>query len=217
MDCRRARHYPAHHRRWSQLGHFEFRNVRRGECATREIYLFDPGYTELAINAVVSSSPLVSCAAETVSADDKFPRYRVTVTLSENAPIGEVHTTIVIHTNHPREPKVEIPVRATIKGAVDFRPGLLFLGIVKKGQEGKGTIVLSTAGDQPLKIEKIDNPLDHVSVEVRPQIEGKAYVITATLGDTAPAGTIEGELVIHTNDPDQPQIGVPVYGLVEES
>ena len=32
----------------------------------------------------------------------------------------------------------------------------------------------------------------------------------------APVGNIKAEIVIHTTDPDQPQIKVPVYAFVED-
>ena len=47
------------------------------------------------------------------------------------------------------------------------------------------------------------------------QPKAKEYTLTATLNGDAPAGNIKAEIVIHTNNPDQPQIKVPVYAYVE--
>lgn len=194
----------------------EFHTIRKGQSATREVYLFDPGHTDLEVTDAVSHSPFITTMVEPIRTEGEFSRYRVRIELSTDVPIGELKTKVTIHTNHPKEPEVEIPVSATMKGAVGLHPGLLFLGIVKEGEEGRGSIMVSSVSEQPVKIERIDNPLNHVSVKVTPQVQGKEYLITAILRDTAPAGTIEGEIVVHTSDPDEPQLRVPVHGLVED-
>ena len=194
----------------------EFHTIRKGETPTREVYLFDPGHTDIQVADVVSDSPLITARVDSIGTREEFPRYRVTLTLDASAPLGRLESKVTIHTNHPKEPEVEIPVSATIKAAVYFHPDLLFLGIVKKGQEGKGSIIVSTVGDRPLKIDKIDNPVGHVSVEIIPQVQGREYLITAILKDTAPTGTIKGEIVVYTNDLDEPRLRVPVCALVEE-
>jgi hypothetical protein len=54
-----------------------------------------------------------------------------------------------------------------------------------------------------------------VAIRKSPPRRGKEYILTATLKPDAPLGNIKGEITIHTNDPDQPHIKVPVYAYVE--
>ncbi len=87
---------------------------------------------------------------------------------------------------------------------------------MKKGSERQCAVTISTVSDKPLTIDKIDNPIPYLSVDVKPKVEGKEYTITATLKPDAPLGNVKGEVTIHTNEPDQPEIKVPVYAYVEE-
>ena len=94
--------------------------------------------------------------------------FLVGITLKPGAPLGEFKGKVMIETNHPKDPKIEVPVTATIIGDIDVFPDTLFLGLVKKGQGAEKTIKVSTVGKEPLNIEKVDNALEHVSVKLRP-------------------------------------------------
>jgi len=101
-----------------------------------------------------------------------------------------------------------------VVGNVDVFPGQFFLGLLKKGQSASKTITLTTISKERLKIKKIDSPFDYI--EVKSKIEDDKYILTANLKKNAPLGLIKGEVVIRTNDPDQPEIRFPLYALVEE-
>jgi hypothetical protein len=124
---------------------------------------------------------------------------------------------VTLHTNHPKEPQVEIPVTAIVKGNVEASPGMFFFGYIKKGQVARTTVVLRNASESPLAIERIESPLDFLVVDITEKQAGREYLVTATLTDPAPLGSVKGDVVVHTNDPHQPQIRVPVYGIVEGS
>ena len=194
-----------------------FGDVRLRENPSREIYVRDPGDGSLKVESAVSDSPFLTAALAQKAAEGKeHPGYQVILSLKPGLPIGEFKGKVTVQTNHPKEPKVEIPVTANIKGDVEVFPDMFFLGLLKKGQGAKKSITVSTVSAEPLKIEKVDNPFDFISIETRPKVEGKEYVLTAAIKETAPVGSIKGDVVIHTNNPDQPTIKVPLYALVEQ-
>ena len=197
----------------------QFGTVRKRQGATKEFSVRDPGDNSLAVSEVTSDSPFVKA---TLTRDEKDGLvYLVKAKLQPGTPIGEFRSKLTIHSNHPKEPVVEIPVSAEVIGDIETFPNQFFLGLLKKGQTVSKTITLSTTSDEPLKIEKIDSPFDYITVKSETDgpdgsRAGKKYTITATLKDTAPLGLIKGEVVIHTNNKDQPEIKVPLYALVEE-
>lgn len=150
------------------------------------------------------------------SINKELPGYVLTATLKPGAPLGEFKGAITITSNHPKQPKVEVPVTATIRGNIDLDRESFFLGLLKKGQTRSTGVTVSTVGKDPLKITKVDNPLSYLALDVSPRIEGKEYVVTATLKADAPVGNIKGDVVIHTNDADQRKIRISVYAFVEE-
>lgn len=199
-----------------------FGNPRRTEAMSSEVYV--PVYEEdnVEVTSVSSNSPFVTAELKPSAFKDR-PGYFITATLKPGAPIGELKTTITVNSTHPKQPKAEIPVTATILGDIDLSRESFFLGLAKKGEERKASVIVSTVSSNPLKIEKVECSLDCVIVDVAPKTEGKEYAVTATLkpalrqSSGCPIGNIKGEITIHTNDPDQPQLKVPVYAYVEDT
>jgi hypothetical protein len=197
----------------------QFGTVRKRQGATREFSIRDPGDKSLTVSEVTSDSPFVKAV---LTRDEKEGLiYLVKAELKPGpdgsragAPIGELKTKLTVRSNHPKEPVVEIPVQAEVVGDIEVFPNQFFLGLLKKGQTVSKTTTLSTTAKERLKIKKIVSPADYIEVESKHQ--GEKYTITATLKDTAPLGLTKGEVVIHTNNADQPEIKVPLYALVEE-
>ena len=188
--------------------------ARKREGASREFSIRDPGDKSLTVSEVTSDSPFVNA---TLTRDEKQGLvYLVKAELQPGTPIGEFKSKVTVRSNHPKEPVVEIPVAAEVIGDIEVFPNQFFLGLLKKGQSASKTITLSTSARERLKVEKVDSPFDYIKVESKPETDGKNYAITATLKDTAPLGLIKGEVVIHTNNSDQPEIKVPLFALVEE-
>jgi hypothetical protein len=190
---------------------------RRTESVSREVLLpvfEEDGFT---VFSVSSDSPFVDATLAPSKIKD-LPGYIITATLRPGAPIGEFAAKITILSDHPRQPKAELPVTATIKGNIDLDRDMFFLGIVRKGEQSVSKVTISTVGKDSLKVERVDCPVNFMSVDVTPKVEGKAYVLTGTLklDEDAPAGNIKGEVSVHTKDPDQPEIKIPVYAYVEE-
>ena len=191
-----------------------FGTPRRTESASREVYALVLKEDNVVVTAVSSDSPFVDAALARSKVDDR-PGYVITASLKPGAPIGDFKAKITIVSNHPNQPKAELPVTATIRGNIDLDRDTFFLGLAKKGKTSVSNVTISTVGKDPFAIGKIDNPLSYVSVDAKPKTEGKEYVLTATLKPDAPLGNIKGDITIHTNDPDQPEIKIPVYAYVE--
>ncbi|MHB9038245.1 MAG: DUF1573 domain-containing protein [Armatimonadota bacterium] len=191
-----------------------FENPRRTETISREVYISSTPEDGVEVTSVKSDSPYITAALAS-SVDKNRPGYFITATLKPGAPIGELKGKLTIISNHPKQPKAELPITATIRGDIDLDRDMFFLGLAKHGQERKTSITISTVGNDPLKIGKIDCPLSYVSVDISPKTDGKEYLLTATLKPDAPIGNIKGDVTIHTNNPDQPTIKVPVFGFVE--
>jgi len=47
-------------------------------------------------------------------------------------------------------------------------------------------------------------------------MQGNECVITAVLDDATPGGSVDGVIVVHTNNADQPRLELPVSAFVED-
>lgn len=191
-----------------------FGNPRRTDSVRSELYVPSDEEDPVRVRSASASTPYLS-ADLSPSTDPERPGYLISATLKPGAPVGPFKASVTIASDNPKQPVAEVPVTALIRGNVDLDHDSFFLGALNKGQERKAAVDVSTVASSPLRIDKIDNPLPYLSVDVKPKVEGKEYTLTATLKPDAPVGNIKGEVTIHTNDPDQPEIKVPVYAYVE--
>ena len=203
-----------------------FGSVQKGTLATRKLYIIESEGEKLNILKTQSSSEYISIKVSR-STEAHRKGFLVDVALKSDIPVGRLEEKITIYTTSEKYPKIEIPVTVNIKGDIEFRPNTFFFGIVhpvrssvsngaNKGDTPSSKVTIFTTSNDPLKLEKIDCPFDYISVIVTPKVEGKEYELTAILKDNAPTGTIKGNITIYTNNPDQPKIEIPVYGLIRE-
>ena len=193
----------------------DFGTVKKRDGATREFSIKDPGDDSLTVQKVTSDTRSVKVSL-TRNADKQGTTYLVKAVLSPGAPIGILKGAIKVSSNHPKEPVVEIPVAADVVGDIDIFPHQFFLGLLKRGESASKKLTLSTTSDEPLTIQNIENPCDYVIVTAAPEVKGNKYTITATLKGAAPVGLIKQVVVIHTTDPDQPEIKIPLFALIQD-
>ena len=193
----------------------DFGTVRKRDSAKKEMFVTDTGNGTLIVRKVTSDSPFVQAALASTTTTQPLS-YPITVVLRQGTPVGELRTKITVYSNHAKEPVLEVPVSAVVVGDIDVFPDQFFLGLLKKGQSASKKLTLSTTSDEPLTIQKIDNPCDYVIVTAAPEVEGKKYTITATLKGAAPVGLTKQVVVVHTNDPDQPEIKIPLFTLIQD-
>ncbi|MEA2014803.1 MAG: hypothetical protein U9N38_05820, partial [Thermodesulfobacteriota bacterium] len=66
------------------------------------------------------------------------------------------------------------------------------------------------------QIIKVVASVPFVSTKVSKINKDKGFEIAIKAGKNAPAGRINGEIEIHTGDPDQSLIKIPFYGLIQK-
>jgi hypothetical protein len=191
-----------------------FGSVKKGEGAIKRINIFE-GEERIRISKIESTSKhLFTEVFSTLY--DKRPGYEVIVALSPNAPLSLLNEKIIIYTDSKRRPAIEIPVTGEIKGPISIYPNSFLFGFVKKGKSIFRKVTLLGDNQENWKILKIENYLNLISTKIKSIEEGKKYEIMATLSQDVLPGTIKGNIKIHTNNPDQPVIEVPVYGLIRD-
>jgi len=186
--------------------------------ATREIFVKDPGDGSLRITDVVAESPHlgVLLGGKAISKPEvEETVFPVQVTLEPGVPVGPFEGAIAIISNHPKEPRLQIPVVAMVKGDIEVSPEALFLGFAQEDQTLSRSVTLRACSPRVFSIENVCTSPDLFSVEISPKAGGREYVATVSLKETAPAGLVKGEVHFHTDSPLQPTVTVPVSAFVQ--
>ena len=146
---------------------------------------------------------------------------------------GPVTRDVTVLTSDPGNPSIVLTVRAEVHPAVDAVPGYFrFLHV--QGAEAPTIAQTIWSPDFPgLEVTDARSPLPALEVSFRPATaeertadddasaarassaaEGRQWVVRATLASEAPTGPIEGDVVVRTNHPQQPELRIPIGGYV---
>lgn len=196
--------------------YIHFGNVKKGSSVAKKVYyVVRPEDEKLEVVKARSSSRYLKTTVSK-SIHEHYDGFEIEVSLKNDIPIGELDEKIIVYTTSEEHPTIEIPIMGNIKGNIEFTPSTFFFGVVNKNKVYESKVTIFTTGKEPLRIERIESPLQFVSITANPKTEGKEYELTATLKNNAPTGIIKGSITVSTNNSDQSRIKIPVYALVQE-
>ncbi len=128
---------------------------------------------------------------------------------------GDYDANIVISSNDPVSPIVNVPARLHVTGAPDIAVDLdsLNFGIVYIGYPERLPILVSNKGTDNLSVTGIVADRAEFSVDITnfALVPGQDTVVNVTFAP-AVVGEIWGNLTISSDDPDEPTLTVALYG-----
>jgi hypothetical protein len=189
----------------------DFGTVNREKPTAKQVYVD----SMVDVKSVHCDLPFVS-AGVSESADEQHTAHVVSISLKPEVPIGSFSGKLIIETGHPTDPTLEVPLSGTVIGGVQCSVDSLFFGTVRKGASKKLKMTVRPAAGRSVRVESVKNLSEHLSVKLVPITEGKEYRVVVQLLRDAPPGYYEGNILIKTDDPGQPEIRVPAYALVQD-
>ena len=195
--------------------------VPRGEIAEVAFEIVNEGSAPLEIRAV---RPTCGC---TVADYDKEiapgETGAVRATLATRDFVGPIAKSILIMTNDPEEPTVNVVIKADVKPYVEVLPRPLVRFNAVQHEEMTESLVLAPhTGDDAFTITRVDSTIPFVEtswskLEGEDAIDGKSgpqYKVALELSDDAPVGPVSGILTVYTDHPKAAEVPVKVYGVV---
>jgi hypothetical protein len=116
-----------------------------------------------------------------------------------------------------RRGETQLRVHGNIRGDVVFKPGAIRFDAVDQGSVSEELVEVSYAGRGDWKIVDVRGASEDLEVELsqRGRSSGRvAYELVVRLKESAPAGYINDQLVLVTNDEQNPRIPIHVSGRV---
>ena len=149
--------------------------------------------------------------------------YTLEVYKNPRLPTLSTYGSIFLISNSTRFPETTVQVHVMTKGSITVSPSILNFGAVKFTDTlGEGTpatkalMVSKTSGDFKIKDITISNP--HFKAVMDPMAEGRQYRVQVTF--TPPVRregrhTESGELILHTDDPQEPAVRVQLVARAQ--
>ncbi len=198
-----------------------FKSVTRGEKATAEAIVSVRKGKGIKIVNIVSRSDKITVEKEDLSPKDRpDTRFRVRVTLSEDLPLGNFRSRVVMNTSSKETPVANLSVFAFVQGDLQLEPKNASFGLLE-GPLKNGMIkevVLKNLGKKPVSLLGVKS--DHPEIEGSFSVlePGQRYAIKVTLRKSA-TGVIRGRLTLKTDstEKDQKEISLPVYAIISKA
>jgi hypothetical protein len=133
------------------------------------------------------------------------------------APVGAVADRVVLHTTHPRQKVVEIPVSGFVRPPVAVTPPVVDFGDIQVTEPLKSSLhVQGFAEGVDFTVTRVEDDLPGFEAAIEPVTDGQGreFKIRLTLKPEMPKGAFNGTLKLYTNHPRSPVIEVPVKGRV---
>jgi len=168
---------------------------------------------KVAVVKVESASRYV--AAGTPADNAREHRIEIPVDVLPGAPAGEFATTVTITTNYQRCPRIDVPVRGSVLGAVVCKPAYFNFGVVRQGQETTRTVRVEMIGKTGGKggVREVRCEKGVVACSMAKGTTGGVEILARLPAQRRP-GPIDGMVVVLTDCPAQLRIELPVLGMV---
>jgi hypothetical protein len=142
--------------------------------------------------------------------------YRLDIQFKQGMPQGNFREQLVLETDHPEQPKVEMTLTGSVTGAISVMPGSLRMINVGGKEGGTGQLTLLVRGGQATNFTVAQKP-EKVDVTVvpneTPSLKGR-YRLNVIVPPGTPAGLVDGEVILRTDHPKVKELKIPVNILV---
>jgi Protein of unknown function (DUF1573) len=187
----------------------------KGAVEHREITVTNHLGKPLRIISVASNNPVFSVRQQAV---EPGKRYKLTVSLDPNAPVGRHEGSITVATDQPEYATVPIPALAMIDDIVSTTPKRVsFASILFDAADqpviGQKEVLVKRQGGADFKVLRAATDVPFITVDVKPGREANTFLVGVRIEKKhAKRGTFSGTLTIETNDPAFRQLKLPITG-----
>jgi hypothetical protein len=203
---------------------FRFDEVEAGhtKIVTGEVRLRGDGFqvTDIEVSGPYASAKILGTKLLQV-ADTPGSVTTVEITVHEDAPLGWLDRNVIIRTNNPEKPAIDVPLWANVMGPIEIQPAKLPLGVVRAGVPFRRELRLVSRSGDLFKLTdwKIDCSYEGFDIKVEPageEPEEGVAILRLIVSGTGPeeVGKLEGNIVLSTSMDQDRDINVPFHCVV---
>jgi Protein of unknown function (DUF1573) len=141
----------------------------------------------------------------------------IVATLNTRSFVGQRNSTLTVVIDKPYYAEVHLTIAGYIHSDVDFQPGVAALGDVEQGGTAEQEVTVTYRGRGNWQIADVRSANSHLEVELGDPIRQPglvSYKMVVRLKPDAPAGTLQDQLTLVTNDQRMPTVVLPVEGRI---
>lgn len=182
--------------------------------------LYSPDGASFNVTGVDSPFPYLKVAFHEATPEERLPegkgkQWKVDMTLSNDAKVGALADFVVVHTDHPKQKVVQIPVSGFVRPVLAVTPPVADFGQITLKEPLKKALFIRNFATEPIKVTSIDTKLPKgIEAKLEPVQDGREYQVRVVLNPELGKGPFNGMVTIHTDSPKMPVVEVPFKGTV---
>lgn len=133
--------------------------------------------------------------------------------LDNAPPVGALTGAVTVHTNHPSQPIIPIPVSGFVRPLAAATPHIVKFGQFDMPESGTYLeTTLKQYAEELIEIVRIESEVEGITGETRDVVAGRHWKVRVIANPELAEGPFKGNLILHTNHPRQKTITIPVQG-----
>ncbi|HZI63338.1 MAG TPA: DUF1573 domain-containing protein [Thermoanaerobaculia bacterium] len=201
-------------------GYARYSFVQQEAPGTLTQYLWAQDGHDLKVLEVKSPYPYLKTTFREATAEERKPegkgrQWRVDMTIAPDAAVGTLGDFVEIHTDHPKDKLVRIPVSGFVRPIIAVTPPVANIGTRDLSKEAyTGKLRVANYATETIAVTKVESDVPGVTAKLEPLEDGRTYNVLMTFSPATPKGDLQGTLRIHTASPKIPVVEVPLRGKV---
>jgi Protein of unknown function (DUF1573) len=182
--------------------------------------LWAPDGSSWDVTSVDSPYPYLTVTFHEAKPEERLPdikgkQWKVEMKLANNATVGPLADRVIVHTNHPKQQTVDIPVSGFVRPVIAVTPPTADFGQITLKEPLKKALSIRNFATEPIKVTSIDPNLPKgIETKLESLEEGRMYQVRVILNPEIGKGPFHGKLTVHTDSPKMPTIEVEFKGVV---
>jgi hypothetical protein len=178
-----------------------------------------PDGTPMEIVKVDSPWPFLKVTQREARPEERVPdvkgkQWRIEMTLSNDARVGALSDYVTLHTNHPKQKMIQIPVSGFVRPVLAVTPPVADFGKIDLKEPMKKAINIRNFATEPIKVTGVENNVKGIDAQLESLEDGREYQVRVTLKPELGKGPFNGKIMIRTDSPKSPLIEVELKGTV---
>jgi hypothetical protein len=199
-----------------QATSYDFGNVARGAKAEFAFELQNLYEEDVHIADVRTSC---GCTTPTITKPTlkTWEKGTIVATLNTRSFVGQRNSTLTVVIDKPFYAEVPLTIAGNIHSDIDFQPGVAALGDIEQGKVGEQAVSVTYRGNFNWQIADVRSANSHLEVELSEAVRQPgivSYRMLVRVKADAPAGILQDQLTLLTNDQRMPTVVLPVEGRI---
>jgi hypothetical protein len=128
---------------------------------------------------------------------------------------GPVFKQVTVTCNVTNQATLFVQLKGTVYRAYDLIPPMAVLNIPPDAESASGVVTITNNTEEPLMLSLPESNNRAFAVELKTNVLGKGYQLTVSAVPPMPAGSVQGQISLHTSWTNPAVISVPVAANVQ--